>query len=153
MLQKVNFEDANGRRAIEVADAVSKLKLQEIVHFMKRFDMLNAPTYLSNEASIYLAKDSRAGDRNVAIKFMKHKEGFERELSFRKKVSSNAFIPIYFAYDSTKNEEFKKYLELRRLEKYSFAIVMPACVRTLNDVLISENIAGRFTLMRLFQFY
>ena len=84
-------------------------------------------------------------DRKVALKFMRHKEQFLRELEVRQgaKFSDEYVINVIRTIDG--EEEFEKYgaeFINKGFDDYLYLIIMTAGDRSLAAVIASEHIAG-----------
>jgi serine/threonine protein kinase len=105
---------------------------------------LAQPHHQSATCTVHLAVDHEDNQRSVALKFMKKRENFDRELQVRQKGSfDNAFIVnILRYYDGDVDEHFVDELQKRGFSVGSYCIVMEAADRNLNEIIEKERFAG-----------
>eukprot|EP01041_Mallomonas_annulata_P018240 gene18240-biopygen11223 len=86
----MNVRDPNGRRAIDVATPKYKKEMQDRHRFLKRYELKEGPAeHTSATCIVRLAKDFDNDGRWVALKFMQHKDQFQRELDSRETAERN----------------------------------------------------------------
>ena len=82
-------------------------------------------------------------DQKVALKFMKHKEQYIREVEVRSQASFSDEYVINVIRTIDGEEEYDMDFINKGFDDYRFLIVMTAGDRSLAAVIASENIAGR----------
>ena len=94
---------------------------------------------------VHLAYDRSVDDntdRKVALKFMKHKEQFVRELEVRQGAAFSDEYVINVIRTIDGEEEYETDFINKGFDDYRFLIVMTAGDRSLAAVIASEHIAG-----------
>eukprot|EP00978_Attheya_sp_CCMP212_P002885 scaffold5943_cov56-Attheya_sp.AAC.1 len=154
-------KDLNGRLAINYAIPKIKAALQERLLFLGRYDFTKGhPLHKSATCIVLKAYDEKAeedysseldeGQRHeVAIKFMKHKDQFLREVDFREKmkISTKFVVDVKRYYNGDENVDFCKAVQtIPHLgsipvdrSAYKYAIVMPCADRNLDTIFRSER--------------
>ena len=153
-------EDQSGRQAIMIAHKDVRAVIASYVHFMGQYEVkLGAPLHKSATALVVCAVDHQsttefsnplnmfdvANGSLVALKFMKHRDQFMREIISRKEynLSDDYVLGIDRSFDSATNERFQR--EIARnseWSEYRFCIVMKAADRNLKHIIDSEHICG-----------
>jgi serine/threonine protein kinase len=80
----------------------------------------------------------------VCLKFLKHRENFQRELDSRHcalhgATSPDHIVPVLAAYDGTADEDFARELEARGYASHPYLLVFPAGDRSLSAVIDHER--------------
>jgi serine/threonine protein kinase len=91
-----------------------------------------------------LAIDHEDRDRPVALKLMKLRENFDREIASRKdgKFSEDFIVGILRDHDADIDESYRDEVVQKGFELGRYCIVMDAGERNLSDIMEKERIAG-----------
>jgi len=93
--------------------------------------------------------DSNNSCASVAMKFMKNRDQFDRELSIRAicKFDSRYVLDCLRSYDGDRQDEknvaFRKDAILKGYEEYPYCVVMEAGTMSLKHLIDKQNIAGQ----------
>ena len=100
--------DTDGRKAINVALEKYRLAFQERMYFYKVYE-LGLEAHRSATCTLRVAKDHSDNGREVALKFMQHKDQFEQELKAREEGAfiESCVLGIIRSHDSDEDPEFK----------------------------------------------
>ena len=140
--------DELGRTAISIVHADVRKVINQYLLFMGRFEMKEGPPeHKSNTCIVVLAFDHDNHMKKVALKFMKKRDGFLRELTSRDGVDSRYVLPIEQFFDGSGSAEsdrqFLAYLErVEALKDYKYLLVLPASERSLSGMILHEHICG-----------
>ena len=156
-----NATDEQGRRAIDLATSKYRAAISSRIYLCGRYDIKEGPPeHASATSLVYYAHDHGAEAFGktplVALKLMRDKEHFSRELSARGGKGSddlddtnadsngealdNAYVvPILRVQDGTKDAAFLHQLALRHLENYPFMFVLEAGDRSLHAIIDHER--------------
>jgi len=140
-------EDGTGRRAVDIAAAKTKRLLQQCMFLFRRYELLTsrtAPHHTSATCVVHLAVDHGAPDpARVALKFMRDREQFEREISARQAGFDDDFvINIEHTMDGATGPAAADFVN-RGFGEYPYLVVMAAGDRSLADVIAKEHLAGQ----------
>ena len=138
-----------GKTAYEVQSLTLRAAIREKTHFCGRFAIppVVTPEHATDTSIVIRATDTAHDDdamtatRDVALKLMKYKRQFERELEQRKGLD-----PRYVTEVICTSEDLDKWVpELRKLPNarwrgFKYGIVMPAAERNLAVVLLQERV-------------
>eukprot|EP01041_Mallomonas_annulata_P014422 gene14422-biopygen7352 len=140
----MNVRDATGRRAIDVATPLYKKAMEDRYRFLRRYEFKEGPAeHTSATCIVRLAKDFDNDGKWVALKFMQHKDQFQRELVSRKNGDFSDVISIVSSYDGDETQQFRMETEKKIGKDYKYCVVMNAAERNSGTVLAHEHIAGR----------
>ena len=141
-------QDSAGRVVVNIASPACGELIRKATFFMTRFQMttsVSEPQYKSATSVVHMGIDHNEDKSRVALKFIKTREDFLREVEHRHQAnfSANYVIPVTAYYECTSgsedeqsslaNEFFK-----HGFDQFSYCIVMPAGSRNLSEVLSSE---------------
>lgn len=140
--------------------------MQNFLFFLGRYEVVQGPVlHTSPSCTVMLAsdhsyngKDGGADGFRVALKFMKHRAEFERELSSRVGTSDKYVVPVVasyadepFATTATEGTVFPECVSVSSryrsdckrigLEPYPYLLVLPACTFSLADMILHGHIA------------
>ena len=119
------------------------------MNLFKRYEITSTgrPSHQSKTCIIHLGIDHKEADVHkqiVALKFMKERDQFLRELSVRKnaKFADELVLRILEEFDSDAFEVFKNEIYRKGFEEYPYCLVFPAGDKNLHDIISHEQIAG-----------
>ena len=140
--------DSEGRQAMNIASPRCKRHIQEGLWFLKRYEILTdqQPHHKSETCTVHIAIDHLDGERRVALKFMKNRAEFGREISVRLKGQFDETYVVgilRFHGDDDDDDEIREEVRKKGFTESPYVIVMDAGERTLNDIITKEHIAGR----------
>jgi hypothetical protein len=141
--------DHDGRRAVDIASTKNKARLQQAMYLFKRYELTTSktkPHHVSPTCVVHLAVDHslpEGEDRGVALKFMRQKEQFDREVQVRTSAAFDDAFVITIGRAIDGDVEETREFEAKGFSAYPYLIVMPAGDRSLADVVAKENIAGQ----------
>ena len=142
----MSARDAIGRKAIDIATPTYKLSMLERSYLFRRYEIREGPPeHVSETCKVFLAKDHNDGGRNVALKFIRIRNHFEREVRVRQncQFDDKYVISTLRLHDGDGDKEKMFGDEAERKGYYRYCLVMLAAERNLGAVLIHEHIAGR----------
>ena len=141
-------KDELGRSAVSiVSEDVLKL-INQYLLFMGRFEMkVGPPEHKSNTCVVIIAVDHDNQLKKNALKFMRNRDGFFRELTSRDGIDTAFVLPIEHSFDGTGSTEsdkkFLSYLEkVETLKEYKYMLALPASERSLAAMILHEHICG-----------
>jgi hypothetical protein len=146
--------DAQKRTLLTIAegnDASSRLSkvVREIILFLELYKIKRdaPPAHKSKTCIVPLAEDY--SDPNAilleALKFMRNKDQFKRELSVREGLDERFVINVIRYYDSTTDPVFAAAIKSFHngvYAEYPYCIVLPRANRGLHEVISHDHIAG-----------
>ena len=139
-------EDMEGRSAVNIASPKCKKVILQFMHFFRRYEIksFNRALHISATCTLHLAIDHEDHMRPVALKFMEHRDQFQREIRVRSQghLSDEFVVNLLRFHDPDDDMDFDMEVRRKGLEKFPYLIVMDAGERNLSDVLAKENIAG-----------
>jgi len=131
--------DAEGRRAVDIASPTCKRLLLQCLHFFKRYEVqsLSRAHHSSATCQLHLATDHGDGMRPVALKFMRHRDQFTREVEVRTKgqLDGTYVVSVLRCHDPDTDVDYAGEVQRKGLSKYPYLVVMDAGERNLADVL------------------
>lgn len=142
------FEDEFGRKVVDTATADCKQLFQKYLYFLGKYEAKwdSEPEHVSETCKVFLATNHHihdsAGASAVALKFMRDKAQFERELTSRADLDINYVLPVIKSYDSDTDSYFAEQLQRRDLQEFKYLLVLPQCKRSLHAILTHERICG-----------
>ena len=137
-------QDTAGRRAIDMATPKYKQAMLERSFLFRRYEIRDGPAeHVSATCVVRLAKDHSDGRRNVALKFIRNRDHFQREVSVREAchLDDSFVVSSLRLHDGDLDKDFGH--EAEKKGYYRYCLVMPAAERNLGAVLAHEHIAGR----------
>jgi hypothetical protein len=149
-----NTFDRRGRRAVDIAEPRCKAAFMRHIYFLGKFKFIEGPpehqsetssVYFGHEVSIDAVHGEEKTSARLALKFMKHREQFDREVQLRKvhSLHDNYVVQEIGCYDGDNDEDFQAELDALNIGDYRYLLVMPAAERNLHDIMTHENIGGK----------
>lgn len=139
--------DKHGRKALDIATPKCKQLIQTHLHFYGRYELKPGPAeHQSATCIVRLAVDYSDQHRPVALKLMRNRDQFLRELSIRTMggLSEDYVIGIIRHHDGDEDEKFLAETKRKKgYDGYRYCLVMSAADRNLAAVLSHEHIAGK----------
>eukprot|EP01042_Synura_sphagnicola_P036346 gene36346-biopygen3088 len=169
--------DDKGRSCLDIASPVCKILMLKKLYLHGRYEVrAGPPEHRSATSSVFIALDhadfatdhfdsaSVAGSNlddsvgdldghnccaSVAMKFMKNRDQFDREVSVRAncKFDSRYVLDCLRSYDGdsqdAENVAFRKDAILKGYEEYPYCVVMEAGTMSLKHLIDKQNIAGQ----------
>jgi serine/threonine protein kinase len=135
----------------QAADANSCLSkaVREMILFLKQYKInrKTPPAHKSKTCMVPLAEDYSDVEAITleALKFMRNKDQFKRELAIREGLDERFFIRVIRSYDSTTNPAFAAAIQSFHngvYAEYPYCIVLPRANRGLHEVITHDHIAG-----------
>jgi serine/threonine protein kinase len=140
-------EDAEGRQVANIASPKCKKVILQFMHFYRRYEIttLRQPHHQSATCVVHLAFDHMDNNRAVALKFMRFREHFQREIYVRNRggLDNKFVVGILRYHDPDDDEAFRQETTTKDFADTPYCIVMEMGDRNLYDMLSKENIAGR----------
>jgi serine/threonine protein kinase len=89
--------------------------------------------------------DSTLENKNVALKFMRHRDQFLREINVRGVCGFDEkyVIGAIRVHDSAEDADFHEEVVAKGFQNFPYCFVMQVGERNLTDIMIKEHIAGR----------
>ena len=145
-------EDAEGRAALDIASARCKRLILQCIYLHRRYELKtrSQPHHESATCIVHLGVDHDDGDRTVALKLMRHREQFMREIEVRQQggFSDQFVVGILRSHDGETDEAFMDELRRKGLGETPYCIVMDAGSRSLADIIAKERLAGDWDKIR-----
>jgi hypothetical protein len=167
-LKLSHARDEFGRMAVDIATPdIKQLILScQFFHGRYKFSKGSTPEHESVTCCLYLAEehfmssssqphlsplavtgngDSVGTSQQVALKFMRNRDQFLREVDLRSRfhLSEEHVVQAICSFDADTDAAFRQEIEKWGFdEKYRYLVVMPAADRHLQAILSHENIAG-----------
>ena len=147
-----HFKDLKGRDAFSLAHADIQALMKQFLFFLCRFEFVNDTPVIRTDATVvYLAKDytssltqnNKSSFPVVALKFMKDKADFEKEISTRKTFALDESFVVSIL-DSFDGDAYGGYQEaisrMSVISGYMYCIVMSdiSAFRTLKSAMDSD---------------
>jgi hypothetical protein len=135
----------------EGADANSRLSqaVRELILFLKLYKISckDPQTHVSGTCIVTCTEDYSDTEAIVAValKFMRNKEQFERELAMRKGLDEQYVIGVIRSYNSENDAAFAHAIKAFNkgvYADYPYCIVLPRATRGLHEVITHDHIAG-----------
>ena len=140
-------EDSEGRMAINIASHVCQRIIKESIYFCKRYEILtlDAPVHKSKTCVLHIALDHGNDNERVALKFMKIRDQYIREVAVRKdaNIDDRYVISVIRHYSYDVHELYDQEVKRRGFDEYLYCVVMPAADRDLDAIITNEHIAGK----------
>jgi ankyrin repeat protein len=156
-----DLPDEIGRKAIGIATPKCQHALLRRLYFYVRYEFLHpisANIHVSSQSVVLFAYDHYDSKRVVALKFMKNRVHFQREISMRTTTSTTSssknssittssddyIIKLLRYHDSDTDPLLKQELIQKKglYSDYPYILVMVAAERTFVDVMLHENFSG-----------
>jgi serine/threonine protein kinase len=146
--------DAQKRTLLAIAqgaDANSRLSMavREMILFLKQYKINRKapPAHKSKTCMVPLAEDYSDVEAIIleALKFMRNKDQFKRELAVREGLDDRFVIRVIRSYDSTTDPVFAAAIKSFHngvYAEYPYCIVLPRASRGLHEVITHDHIAG-----------
>lgn len=138
--------DEFGRKALDVATPKCRRAILSTMYFLGRYELKDGPPeHKSATCLVRIAIDRDNADMPVALKLMRWRSQYKRELQSRTDSSFDGefVLGVLRDYDGDENASFVKELARKGYGWYKFCIVMPAAERNLAGVMAHEHIAGK----------
>ena len=146
-LRLAEARDRQGRKAVDVATPQCQNFIRSRLYFYERYDIhINgAKEHQSATCIVSLATDKKNNNREVALKFMKRKDQFEREKSFHTdhRLDVEFVVDMLECHDGDFDAKFLSECSHKGYAGYHYCIVMPAADRTLQRVMAHERVCAR----------
>eukprot|EP00596_Hydrurales_sp_CCMP1899_P005046 CAMPEP_0119046350 /NCGR_PEP_ID=MMETSP1177-20130426/46018_1 /TAXON_ID=2985 /ORGANISM="Ochromonas sp, Strain CCMP1899" /LENGTH=736 /DNA_ID=CAMNT_0007019377 /DNA_START=1046 /DNA_END=3253 /DNA_ORIENTATION=+ len=141
-------EDAEGRQAVNIASPTCKKLLLDSIYFFRLYEIttLDNPHYQTATSLVHLAIDhSSLKKEKVAMKFMKHRNHFLREITVR---TAGNFDEEYVlgalrVHDPDEDTSFYDEAVAKGFGAFPYCLVMHMGERNLADMMVKEHVAGR----------
>ena len=138
--------DEFGRKALDVATPKCRRAILSTMYFLGRYELKDGPPeHKSATCLVHLAIDRDNSDMPVALKLMRWRSQFNRELNSRNECcfDSEYVVGILRSYDGEESSALCDELNRKGYGTYRFCIVMPAAERNLAGIMSHEHIAGK----------
>jgi len=146
-LRLADARDQHGRKAVDIATPKCQELIRSRLFFYERYDIraYGAKEHQSATCIVALAVDRKDENQDVALKFMKRRDQFERERAFHvnNSLDNEYVMDITRTHDGDKDRKFKSECTNKGYSGYNYCLVMPAADRTLQRVMAHERISGR----------
>jgi serine/threonine protein kinase len=135
----------------EGADANSRLSqvVRELILFLKLYKISRKDPQAHESGTCIVTCTEDYSDPNtivaVALKFMRNKDQFERELAMRKGLDEQYVIGVIRSYNSESDTAFAAAIKAFNngvYADYPYCIVLPRATRGLHEVITHDHIAG-----------
>jgi serine/threonine protein kinase len=142
-------EDELGRKAVNIASGECQRVLRESTYLFKRYELLTLqnPHHKSATCIIHIAVDHGAdgGEKQVALKFMSHRDQFDKEVSVREAAGLDPKYVISILRTHNGDEDGSFLVAMRRLgfDSYPYCLVMEKADRNLQVSVQSDGYAGK----------
>ena len=134
---------------MNIASPKCKKAILSCIYFFKRYEIitLTQPHYQTKTSLVHLAIDHDSDDASkmVALKFLRHRDHFLREVEVRSAGGFNDefVINTLRIHDSDEDPVFREETISKGIVKFPYCLVMTVGERNLADVMVKEHIAGR----------
>lgn len=147
-----NFPDGQGHKAIDIATTKCLREILVRMYFCGRYE-IHKGNYMhkSMNSLIRLAVDHEDDKRLVALKFMRNRQQFDREVNLRGGLSvglgtgmkANDYVLEMLRYmDSDGDPIYRQEAARKGYGQYAYCIVMVAADRDLLSIITHENFVG-----------
>jgi serine/threonine protein kinase len=142
-------EDELGRKAVNIASGECQRVMRESTYLFKRYEVLTLqnPHHKSATCIIHIAIDHGAegGEKQVALKFMSHRDQFDKEVSIREAAGLDPKYVISILRTHNGDEDGSFLVAMRRLgfDSYPYCLVMEKADRNLQVSVLSDGYAGK----------
>jgi hypothetical protein len=145
-LELATARDAEGRQAMHIASPRCRSIILQNLYFFRRYEITTTdnPHYESDTCIVHLAVDHDDDERHVALKFMRNRDEYKREIDIRSlsRFEDDYVIGILRVHDGEESQGFREEVRKKGFDKYPRCIVMEAGERNLFDIISKENFAG-----------
>lgn len=144
--------DEVGRLARDIATPKCRQALGTRLHFFGRYQLQpGPPAHISSNSIVRFAVDHHQIDESrgfVALKFMRHREQFDREVGLRSSLhfDSEFVVPLICSHDGDADPRYREETLRKGLEDYPYCLVLVAAERDLMSVITHEHIAALDTV-------
>lgn len=144
-----NAQDKHGRLAMYIAEPKCKELILKYLYFLGRYNFVSSvPIHQSETSAVFIAIDSSVTTEersHVALKFMRYKDHFDREVNTRVEynLEKEFLIQAVASYSHEDCEFLLEEIRSRNIGDYSYLLVMPAADHNLQNLLMHELLAGR----------
>jgi len=140
-------KDENGRDAISICTSDVRALMNTYLLFLGQYQLQSGPPEHKSATAIvsYAFDHSHDPPLRVALKFMRHKGQFEREMSSRanSNLDGSYVLPVMHSYNSDElDQEYSQGLARLGYSDYPYCLVLPAADRSLTDIIGKERIVG-----------
>ena len=139
--------DMEGRSAINIASQSCQRYIKESTYFCKRYEITTyeTPVHLSRTCMVHIALDHRHNGEKVALKLMKNRDQYTREIKVRKEahLSNEYTITVLRSHDIDASDKYLEDIKRSGWDEFFYCIVMPCADRDLNRIITNEHIAGK----------
>ena len=146
--------DANGRRAVDVASLRNRQLIMKRIYYHGLFNIKLGPAeHMSATCKLHFAVQvTEDGSRNVAMKFMKNRNQFLAELSFRRDQSLDPkyVMGVVCSFDSDSDPEYRQEAVRRGFAEYPYLVVMDAADRNFQAILMHEQLLEKLPLVKTY---
>jgi hypothetical protein len=140
-------KDKDNRSAVDIAAPECKKAILLRGYFFRRYEILTSkhPHYRSETCVVHLAIDHDDDGKHIALKFMRNRGEFCREVAVRDGgcFDDKYVIDILRVHDSEDDPLFAKEVERKGFWESPYLVVMEAAERNLQDIMSKEHFAGR----------
>ena len=85
-----------------------------------------------------------------ALKFMKNKEQFYREITSREDLQSNCVLPVLEYFDGDTNSKYALAVKNNELlAAYNYMLVLPYSDKSLHDIILHDSLCGDWERIRV----
>jgi hypothetical protein len=143
--------DEIGRKAIDIATPNCQQALLRRLYFHVRYELFTHFVHQSSQSLVQFAYDHHDSKRVVALKFMKNRVHFDREVHIRANysVDDTYVIPLLRNHDGDADPKFHEELiryhhqqDHYKYIDYPYVLVMAAAERPLVDAMLHEDFCG-----------
>ena len=145
-------EDAEGRHALNIASARCKRLILQCIYLHRRYEVKTRaqPHHESATCVVHLGADHDDGGRAVALKLMRHRDQFLREIEVRQQggFADQFVVGILRTHSGDDDPDFLAEVRRKGFGQTPYCIVMEAGSRSLADVMVKEHLAGDWDRIR-----
>ena len=135
--------DDGDRTVLSMSSNKCKKIFQKYLFFMSRYDFVNVRAeHKSLTCAVYIATDDHT-KVTVAVKLMRDKDSFLRELASRDGLDGKYIISALKSYNGDDDASFRAELVRKGYSEYNYCIIMPAAERNLQRIIAQEQMAGK----------
>lgn len=137
--------DEQGRKAVDIATSRCQKAILKRMYYHGRYELKIGPyEHVSSNSMVRLAYDHEDNKRLVALKFVRDRVHFDREISRRSQVEINddfAITLIRF-HDSDADPNYLDELTLKGFSEYPYLLVMDAAEKNFFSIMTHEHFTG-----------
>jgi len=146
ILQLMNdAPDEQGRKAVDIATLRCQKAILKRMYYFGRYELKVGPfEHVSNNSTVRLAYDHEDNKRLVALKFVRDRVHFDREISRRSQVDINEDFAIGLIrfHDSDSDPNYLDECTLKGFNEYPYLLVMDAAERNFYSIMVHEHFTG-----------